>query len=88
MLFYFKRFELKNKNFDLEKFGLKPFEEIKCFELINSPGLLVIPNPFRAGHQRYLVKKCLYEYHSLPNKTNLDLHMQRNENLWQNALRF
>ncbi|CAF0775387.1 unnamed protein product [Brachionus calyciflorus] len=72
---------------DLKTSGLRPFNEIKCYELKSNPGLLVIPNPFENGYQRFLIKKCLYEYHDPPNKTNLDLHMKRDGNLWTNALK-
>lgn len=68
-------------------YGLKDLSEWTCYELTNNPGFFIIPNPFKPGHQRFLVKKCLAEYHNLPNKTNLDLHMKRNGNLWTDCLR-
>ena len=70
------------------KYGLKDLTEWECYELTDNPGFFVIPNPFLSGYQRFLVKKCLSEYHNLPNKTNLDLHTKRNGNLWSEALRF
>lgn len=73
---------------DVKNYGLKPISEWRCYELINNPGLFVISNPFKSGYQRYFVKKCLGDYHELPNKTNLDLHMKREGNLWKNAIRF
>lgn len=70
------------------KYGLQDLSEWRCYELIENPGFFVIPNPFRPGYQRFLVKKCLSEYHNQPNKTNLDLHMKREGiNLWKEALR-
>jgi hypothetical protein len=70
-------------------YGLKNPSDIKCYELTNSPGLFIVPNPFCNGFQRYFVKKCLRDYHNLPNKTNLDAHMTRDGmNIWQNAIRF
>jgi alkylated DNA repair protein alkB family protein 1 len=67
--------------------GIRNLKQLKCFELVDFPGLLIIPNPFKRGYQRFFIEKCLIEYHNLPNKTNLDLHIDREgANLWQNAL--
>jgi alkylated DNA repair protein alkB family protein 1 len=73
---------LKNENPCFNKFGLKNLDEWMGFELNDIPGLFVISNPFKNGFQRYFVKKCLCDYHELPNKTNLDLHSKRDTNLW------
>lgn len=72
----------------LEKVGLKNSPFLNCYELKSNPGLLVIPNPFLNWYQRFLVKQCLKEYHNRPNKTNLDLHANREGNLWTEAIRF
>ena len=64
------------------KYGLKELNNLKCYELEEQKGLFIMPSPFLSGYQRYFVKKCLLEYHNLPNKTNLDLHTKRENNLW------
>ncbi len=84
---YDDKFLLKNKDL-INIYGLKKLSEWKCFELDYVPGLLVIPNPFENGHQRYFIKKTLVDYPNLPHKTNIDLHSQRNlgYSLWNNTL--
>lgn len=74
----------------LNKYGLKNINDWKIFEVKQLPGLLVIPNPFKNGYQRFFIKKFLLECPNLPNKTNLDLHIHRKleDNLWLNAVRF
>ena len=69
----------------LSSYGLRQPSEWTCYEVMSNPGLFVIPNPFLPGYQRYLVKKCLAEYHDLPNKTNLDLHIKRDKNMWEDS---
>ena len=82
-----ENFLLKNKDI-MKNYGLKNLNEWKCFELEYVPGLLVIPNPFKNGFQRYFIKKSLVDYPNLPHKTNIDLHSKRNldENLWKDAI--
>ena len=72
----------------MKNYGLKKLNEWQCFELEYVPGLLVIPNPFKNGYQRYFVKKTCVDYPNLPHKTNIDLHVKRNvgDNLWTNAI--
>lgn len=72
---------------DWDRYGLKSLSQVELYELNDVAGLYWIPNPFRNGHQRYLIKQCLGNYHNLPNRTNLDLHMNRDGvNLWQQAI--
>ena len=77
----------KHKSF-FDLYGLNDLSEWKCYELIDIPGLFVIPNPFRNGHQRYFIKKSLADYHDLPNKTNLDAHIKRESNIWHEAEKY
>ena len=70
-------------------YGFKSSEQIKCYEPNHLPGLFILPNPFKNGYQRYFIKKCLRDYPNLPNRTNLDAHMNRNGlNLWLNAIKY
>jgi hypothetical protein len=78
--------EKQKKFFDF--YGLKDLSEWKCYELIDIPGLFVIPNPFKNGHQRYFIKRSLADYHNMPNKTNLDAHIKRENNLWHEAIKY
>ena len=41
------------------------------------PGLVVIPDPFLAGHQHHWVRRCLVDYPCRPNVCNLDAHVKR-----------
>ncbi|RNA12919.1 Alkylated DNA repair alkB -like protein, partial [Brachionus plicatilis] len=87
-----ENFNVVKLNFDnildeqLKKVGLKASCFLNCYELKANPGLLVIPNPFLNSCQRFLVTRCLAEYHNRPNKTNLDLHKNRDGNLWNEAI--
>lgn len=80
---------LANNQDLIKTYGLIEPNKWNCFELKYVPGLLVIPNPFKNGYQRYFVKKALDDYPNLPNKTNIDLHTKRNpgENLWLEAIK-
>ncbi len=75
---------------NVNSYGLKTPTEWKCYELTNNPGVFFIPNPFKPGWQRYFIKKCLRDYHNLPNKTNLDLHSKREmkDNIWDQAVKY
>jgi hypothetical protein len=79
--------KIKINEQDLFNYGLKSFDKWSVYESNDIVGLYLIPNPFLPGYQRFFVKKCLTEYHSLPNKTNLDAHMKREQNLWDNAIK-
>ncbi|KAJ2163115.1 hypothetical protein GGF46_000044 [Coemansia sp. RSA 552] len=43
-----------------------------AYTLAGHPGLIVIPNPFTDGAQRWLARKCLCDCACPPNRTNLD----------------
>ncbi|KNC97061.1 alkylated DNA repair protein AlkB [Spizellomyces punctatus DAOM BR117] len=45
-----------------------------AYELVNVPGLVIIPNMFSPSAQRTIIKQCLKEYTRHPNVTNLDTH--------------
>lgn len=77
----------ERNQFFLKNYGLKDLSEWRCYELKENPGLFIIPNPFKNGYQRYFIKKCLDEYHNFPNKTNLDLHIKRDHNLWEHCIK-
>ena len=69
-----------------KKYGLKGLESLKCYESLEHKGLYVMPNPFLPGRQRYFLKRCICDYHCLPNKTNLDAHIHREKSLWDEEL--
>ncbi len=89
-IFFFKEINLNlndSSQYLINYYGLKELKEWKCYELIDNPGLYLISNPFKNGFQQFFIKKCLNEYHNLPNKTNLDLHMKRDCNLWESCVK-
>lgn len=72
----------------MDKYGLKPVNKWKAYELINHPGnisfkkliphnssiqgLIFIKNPFTDLGQKNWTIRCLKDYTKKPNKTNLD----------------
>ncbi|XP_020709501.2 nucleic acid dioxygenase ALKBH1 isoform X2 [Athalia rosae] len=64
--------------------GLKPIKEWKIYGIISKPGLIFIENPFTTLGQQYWITRCVRDYSSKPNKTNLDLHnlFTKHENWW------
>ncbi|KAL3266581.1 hypothetical protein HHI36_010745 [Cryptolaemus montrouzieri] len=61
-----------NSNIQIEpKFGLKTPDTWELYELLSSPGLVFIKNPFTAIGQRYWTVRCLRDYPFAPNRTNL-----------------
>jgi alkylated DNA repair protein alkB family protein 1 len=47
-----------------------------AYVLKNIPGLIVIPNAFAPKQQRYLIKRCLFDYPQAPNTSNLHTHYE------------
>jgi hypothetical protein len=92
------KFNLKSIELDLNKtninnqyflnYGLKPLNKWSVYESNDIAGLYLIQNPFLPGYQRFFIKKCLTCYHDLPNKTNLDAHIKREQNLWETAVKY
>ena len=72
---------------DLFNYGLKSLDKWSVYQSNDIDGLYLISNPFLSGYQRFFIKKCLTCWHDLPNKTNLDAHMKRENNLWENAIK-
>ena len=72
---------------DLFNYGLKSLDKWSVYQSNDTDGLYLISNPFLSGYQRFFIKKCLTCWHDLPNKTNLDAHMKRENNLWENAIK-
>ena len=67
--------------------GLRPAHVWDAYTLEKFPGFVHINNPFKSNGQRYWVYRCLHDYPSKPNVTNLDfieqqLGRERPENLW------
>ncbi|XP_045167903.2 nucleic acid dioxygenase ALKBH1-like isoform X2 [Mercenaria mercenaria] len=72
---------------DLPKFpGLRPVKEWKAFQLKQCEGFIVIPNPFEPKYQRYWIERCLLDFPTKPNRTNLDAHMVRPSQVWHHCV--
>jgi len=68
--------------------GLLSTSEWKAFAHHDLPGLVVISNPFLAWCQRYLIRRCVRDYPSAENVTNLDAHRTGSplQSVWEQAL--
>lgn len=66
--------------------GLKPLKEWKAFQLKECEGFIVIPNPFEPKYQRYWIERCLLDFPTKPNRTNLDAHMVRPSQVWHHCV--
>uniref|UniRef100_A0A131XUE1 Putative alkylated dna repair protein alkb log 1 n=1 Tax=Ixodes ricinus TaxID=34613 RepID=A0A131XUE1_IXORI len=56
---------------DCERLGLRAERPPAAYELVDAPGLLLLPNPFTAEGQRRWVRRCLEEYARPPHVTNV-----------------
>ncbi|CAI9723134.1 nucleic acid dioxygenase ALKBH1-like [Octopus vulgaris] len=68
-------------------FGLRPVYEWKVYYYKTNPGFVFISNPFTAAAQRYWTHRCLHDYPSKQNVTNLDFiekqcGINRPDNIW------
>ncbi len=57
--------------------GLKEPSKWHLCTLPDTPGLMLIPNPFLDHGQHPWVRRCLCDYPRKPNVCNLDAHMER-----------
>lgn len=57
--------------------GLKEPSKWYLYTLPDTPGLMLIPNPFLDHGQHPWVKRCVCDYPRKPNVCNLDAHMER-----------
>lgn len=85
-----EKFLLSNKNTDVEPDFTQhflPVQEWKAYSIKEYPGVIFIRNPFLHAGQRYWVKRCLHDYPSKPNVTNLDtcINAPYLDDLWQNS---
>lgn len=67
--------------------GLRQAHVWNAYTLEKFPGFVYIGNPFKSNGQRYWMYRCLHDYPSKPNVSNLDfieqqLGRERPENLW------
>ncbi|XP_049841741.1 nucleic acid dioxygenase ALKBH1 isoform X2 [Schistocerca gregaria] len=87
-----KRVELKDKNIDdLTNFGLKPINMWKMYEIADSPGFFVIPDPFTGTGQRYWIQRCLRDFTMKPHsRLNLDAHgdLMKGEDWWETCCKY
>ncbi|XP_046982247.1 nucleic acid dioxygenase ALKBH1 [Schistocerca americana] len=87
-----KRVELRGKNIDdLSNFGLKPINMWKMYEIADSPGFFVIPDPFTATGQRYWIQRCLRDFTRKPHsRLNLDAHgdLTKGEDWWETCCKY
>uniref|UniRef100_A0A182M8L5 Fe2OG dioxygenase domain-containing protein n=1 Tax=Anopheles culicifacies TaxID=139723 RepID=A0A182M8L5_9DIPT len=70
--------------------GLRPPKEWKVYELSTRPGLIMLANPFSCAGQRHWMMRCLVDYPTYPNTTNLSNLNQTNReagNSWWEMLR-
>ncbi|GAB1604819.1 hypothetical protein Ahia01_000763400 [Argonauta hians] len=68
-------------------YGLRPVNEWKVYRCLSKPGFVFICNPFSAAAQRYWCYRCLHDYPSKDNVTNLDFiekqcGINREDNIW------
>lgn len=84
--------ELEDKNDgDLRNLGLKPINMWKMYEIIDSPGFFIIPDPFTATGQRYWIQRCLRDFTRKPHRRlNLDAHgdLMEGEDWWEACCKF
>ncbi|CAN8004105.1 unnamed protein product [Ixodes hexagonus] len=58
---------------NFERLGLATGRPLSVVELVDAPGVLVLPNPFTAAGQRRWVQRCLVDYVRPPHVTNVGL---------------
>ncbi|XP_018570377.1 nucleic acid dioxygenase ALKBH1 isoform X2 [Anoplophora glabripennis] len=82
-------FQIKKVSIKCEErkkmFGFKHPKTWEVYEIVDTPGLLFIRNPFTSIGQRYWTVKCLQDYSKKPNKTNIDAFnlVPENKEWWE-----